>query len=307
MMRAVGSLGSGNSLSIAHLPESGMPFTEPESGGKHSGMQIACQIHETKKRKIERVDRFYVGERFCVKRYLQNLGDYVTLAGGFQKPVWLVTPKIVLESNLDEVASVTVAVADHFDGILVGDYGLGRRLRGKSRLIYDGTVMNRAIARRIVDLLEVEQIRLLTPGLDIIESVGEIVPLEVMVHGQIPLSATPRCLIRAHLDCDKCERELEVTGGPVPITLRGNVLYASRPIQAFGLIQRLNELGVAMGVIEAMNLEDEEVDRLVDVYKERTPVPDQGVSGLYFGSERSGFISSRWMDILRLTVEKEGR
>jgi len=269
-------------------------------------MQIACHVHEPGTRAYRNVDRLYLGERFCSVRYLQHLKHFVDAAECSDIPAWLAVPGMVHEGDFDRVVEATLDAAGSFQGVLTGDYGLARRIRGRCRLVYDGMVLNREAARRIREMLGAEQIRLHPPALETLEALAGIVPLEIVLHGRIPLSATPRCLTRSLIGCEVCNEQRTVRGGPVPLVLRGNVLYAPEPVQAFGLLPRLEELGLATGVIEATGLGVEEGAELADIYRGEKPPPNRNVSGLYFGSDKSFLLSGRWMDVTEVPDHFEG-
>lgn len=260
-------------------------------------MQIACHVHDRVPGAYRNIDRLYLGERFCAVRFLQILKGFVEAAERSEAPAWLAAPAMVHEGDLDRIAGAVLDVSGSFRGVLTGDYGLARRLQGRCRLVYDGMVLNREAARRIQGMLGVEQIRLFPPGLDTLDALAGIVPLEIVVHGRIPLSATPRCLTRSLVGCESCNEPRQVRGGPGRLVLRGNVLYAAEPVQAFGLIPRLKSLGLAAGVIEATDLAADEVAELADIYRGNRQPPSRNVSGLYFGSSKSFLLSRPWMQL----------
>ena len=260
-------------------------------------MKVAIQINNLTDADVSCADRVYLGERFCAERYLKRLKEFAAWARECPAPVWLATPEIIGESAMRQVAEATFTAADAFEGVLVADPGLGMLLRGDCRLGFKGTLLNRESARRVSTLLEAEFLRLHPPTVDTMEALAGTVELEITVHGRIPLSSTPRCPTQGYRGCDACETEHAVEGGPAPLILRGNTLYAADPVCAFGLIQRFEKAGVGMAVIEALHINGREIAELAKIYRGESPPPHRRSSGMFFGreAEESYLISAPWM------------
>ncbi|MFH1540034.1 MAG: hypothetical protein ABIH66_13855 [bacterium] len=218
-------------------------------------------------------------------------------------PVWLATPEMVAEETLDRTVAATMEAADCFEGVLVADLGLGMSLREKCRLGFKGTILNRESARRVIDLLGTRHLRLHPPTLETIEALAGVSELEITVHGKLPLSSTPRCPVAGFRDCNECEKEHIIIGGPKPLMLRGNAVYACEPISAFGLVEWFKQIEVEWSVIEALHLNAGEIERLAGIYRGKTPPTDRKSSGIFFGSDKSYLISRRWMDLIDLDID----
>lgn len=243
-------------------------------------------------------DRYYVGERFCTDRFVHRFDSFLAQAKQADGPVWLSTPAPIRECEMDRIVELVLSARDHFEGIQFGDLGLGHRLRGKARLAYWGYITNKDGASRMVDMLGVELIRPFVPSIDCIEAIGDVVPVEAVIHGLIPLSSTPRCLIKAYQGCEQCGSVHRVDGGPVPLFLKGNALFSWLPVQSFGLIKTLDQLGMSMGVIEGLELSQPELTRLIQIYKREIPPPNLKSSGFFFHSPAFGTDPAPWMKLI---------
>ncbi|MDP8255103.1 MAG: hypothetical protein P9M14_05095 [Candidatus Alcyoniella australis] len=243
-------------------------------------------------------DRVYLGERFCALRYRNRLAEFVAAAQHSAAPCWLCTPSLVRQSELERIAELTLDAAQAFAGVLVGDLGLGRLLAGRVRLGYGGYIGNLPTGQTIVERIGAELLRVFPPTIRTVETLAAQLPVEVVVHGRLPLATTPRCLTRLHLGCEQCEQRLEVEGYPAAIELRGNTLYSSRPVQAYGIIERLKNAGVQWAVIEGLGVDQEQYQGLAEVYDGQRPAPSRLTSGLFFRSQASGIDSPAWVELL---------
>jgi hypothetical protein len=260
-------------------------------------LKIAVQLNKPPTEDITDVDRIYIGERFCVERYLKWLEEFAAYARRCRLPVWLATPEAVTEGVLDKTAAATLGVAGCFEGVLVADPGLGMLLKSKCRLGLKWPALNRESAKRIAGLLGATHLRLYLPTLETIEALAGSLEIEITVHGKLPLASTPRCPVAGYRHCDDCETERTISGGLKPLLLRGNAVYASEPVSGFGLADKFRQLGVAWGVIEALHLDAGEIARLAAIYRGTIPPPDNSCSGMFINAVDSSFFSSgKWMD-----------
>lgn len=264
-------------------------------------MKVALHLNRPIDVNTDEVDRIYIGERFCAKRFFKHLPGFVKFASNSSVEVWLVAPESVHENDLDKLTADVVAHKKVFGGVLAGDFGLAYNLSSEIRVIYSGTVNNTKAIGTLVEYLGIEGLRLFPPHIDILESIAPRIQTEIVVYGRLPLAATPRCPTMAYLDCDQCEIERPVFGGAAELVLRGNTVYMSEPIRADGLMSRIIKAGTTMAIVEVMNLSPAEITSVCKMYRDETIPANSGANGIYFGNPDSFLLSSRWMRLIPCT------
>jgi len=252
-------------------------------------------------------DRYYVGERYCVRRFLRNIPLYREQARAATGPTWLATPLMVPEQDFERVGAAALECCGDFAGVLIGDIGLGRRLAGRTPLAFGNALSNVEHALRLRRALGIELVRAYPPVLRTLWRVAEQVPAEAVVHGALPLSATPRCLTRLHLGCEQCDALRTVRQRSLRVTLRGNTLYAGEPIRAFGLIERLRASALFSLAIEGLGLETAELEALAAIYRGQNPPPDRLFSAIFDSGTQSGLDTPVWMELREEAVQNDAR
>lgn len=245
-------------------------------------------------------DAINLGERFCVRRFLRRLDEFVDFAKRAALPVHLLTPYYVRERDLDTLIEKIAAVAEHFAGVYVGDVGLARRLADRNAVTYVGSVYNRDAAQLLHDEVGVRRLQMYPPRLASLAEVRAVLPVEIVVHGHIPISATPRCPVRSHLgNCDACEQVRQVSGGPAPLWQRGNTFYAGRKIITYGLVSSFVEMGLDSVVIETFALDEKQISEVSAIYHGEQPPPNDLVSGMFLDDAGAVLDSEPWFQRFR--------
>ena len=240
-------------------------------------------------------DALYLGERFCVRRFLRLAENFAEYARGAAVPVWLQTPIYVRENDFDPLAKKIEAVGGAFTGLHVGDIGLARRLNKRFPVAFHGAYYNREGLDLLRETLSINRLHLYPPRMDFMIEAARLLPVECVGHGLLPISATPRCLTRMYDgNCDDCERVREVRNGAEALWLRGNTLYATQPVVAYGLIGRFREMGLDTLVLEAFRQTPEQLAEQTAIYRGEAPPPDDRVSGLFLGSDRASLDDIPW-------------
>lgn len=242
------------------------------------------------------LDAVYLGERFCVRRFFMHLDGYVEYARTASVPVSLLTPYYVLPRDLAPLVDALRPIAEHFAGLHIGDVGLARRLADRLPVTYVGALYNTSAVRALREKAGIARLSLWPPRLDFPRAWADMLPVETVVHGLLPLAATPRCLVRQHGQCGApCTAEYRVAGGPEPLTLRGNTLYATQPIVAYGLLAGLEQTGLHTAVIESRGLPAGELQHLADIYRGRATPPHDEISGLFLPARGGTLDQQPWM------------
>jgi len=86
-----------------------------------------------------------------------------------------------------------------------------------------------------------------------------------------------------------------VAGEPEPLILRGNTLYATRPIVAYGSIDVLKQKGLDTAIIEARHLTTAELAELAEIYQGRQAPPTDEISGLFLDAPGGAIDQPPWM------------
>lgn len=230
-------------------------------------------------------DRVYIGERFCLNYFTKNLARFGECARACGASCWLTTPAPVRERDLSQLCEMIMHVADQFEGVLVGDVGLGGLLAGRARLSFWGDVMNRDAAKALVEYLGVELIRPYAFVLPVIESLVDVVNVEAFVYGRLPLAATPRCLVSAYAECGQCDVWRRVDGGPSSLMIRGNAVYTKEPLDGLLLVKRLQATGVAWALVEGAGCGRDELAEAVSVLRRQALPANVSVSACFMSSK----------------------
>jgi hypothetical protein len=242
-----------------------------------------------------RADAVYMGERFCVKRFMRLFDKFAEYAADCPIPVNLLTPFYVRESELDFLVKKTASSIGVFSGVHVADIGFARKLKGIAEVTYVGPVYNEHALEMLIQKAGIGRLQLAPPRVHLMEKIIGRLPLETVVHGQLPLSSTPRCLVEMRLgSCARCDEVFTVHGQPENLALRGNVLYSTNPIAAFGLIGQFAALGFETIIIECFNMDESDIAEITAIYKGEQKPPNDEVSGAFFTDENDMLDGVPW-------------
>lgn len=252
-------------------------------------------------------DLVYLGERFCVARFLEHSELVMDRAEEIRthgKEAFLSLPSYITESEWPVIIKTVEPLLDHVDGILSSDIAILRRFRDRTRLRYFGPCFNQENYNLLWEDVGVEGIRVFPPTLPLLEQIenrGELI-LEIQAFGHIPFGATPRCLIRIWKSCEECGIPLRLLHQDGEMIVDGNT-YRTAPITSCHLdYARLRSIDIGSLVVETFGLDEDDLDRAIeDLRAARPPSGHFGemCNGLYRGhsevTTETG-IWCRWYD-----------
>jgi hypothetical protein len=143
-------------------------------------------------------DRYWVGERASVSRFLAAAGDgtlaaWLDTAAFSKRKVGLVTPHSVDQARFEMVVAAIGGLSGRFDRVMTGDLGVASALRGVAKVYFCGRVHNIDHAMFLRDI-GIKGVRAVCPVSTGAMDINREIDLEITVFGRIPLAFGPECL-----------------------------------------------------------------------------------------------------------------
>lgn len=215
---------------------------------------------------LPRATEVYLGERFCVTRFLNQAKTYrqkAVRARAKGSRVYLSLPVIIPQNSLDEVMGVVLELLEDFDGVQGYDLGVLSRLAGKTRLTFFGLISSAQQVRILKEELQVSRIRPHPPAINLLRQLGEPDLFEIAVFGKIPIGANPRCLRKMLHNCDACGQIDQLRSEAGVMLADASTYRAAKDVSVLPHLDLLISYGFTRFVIDAFLRESEKVDTLI--------------------------------------------